>query len=207
MNFSSVGPSHRLQCFTNCSSVGPSHRLQSFWHRLLQLGSPTGSQVLPENLFQRGLLSPWVYRSCLEPGPAWASHGVTASFGNPLLRCGVLPGLQVEICSTVDLPGLQGDSLPHRGLPHGLQGNLCSSAWSTSSPSFCTDLGVCRVVSLTCSHSSLWLQFLLSSNFFPLLKYVLPEALPPLLMGSDLASGRSVLEPAGIGSVRHRRSF
>ena len=43
--------------------------------------------------------------------------------------------------------------------------------------------------------------------FSPLLKYVIPEALPPSLMSSALASGGSVLEPAGIGSVGHRGSF
>jgi len=36
----------------------------------------------------------------------------------------------------------------------------------------------------------------------PLLKYVIPEVLPPSLMGSALASGGSILEPAGTGSVR-----
>ena len=83
MNFSNVGPSHGLQFFTNCSSVGPLPGLQSFRHRLLQRGSPTGSQVLPENLLQRGLLSPRGHRSSQEPAPARASHGVTASFGHP----------------------------------------------------------------------------------------------------------------------------
>ncbi|KAK4818263.1 hypothetical protein QYF61_009968 [Mycteria americana] len=106
--------------------------------------------------------------------------------GIHLLQHGVLHGLQVDICSTVDLHGLQGDSLPHHGLHHRLQGNLCSSAWSTSCPSFFTALGVCRVVSLTYSHSSLWLQ--LRSKFFPLLKYVIPEVLSISLMGSALAS-------------------
>jgi len=56
-NFSNVSPSHELQFFTDCCSVGPSHRVQSFSNRLLQHGSPTGSQVLPANLLQRGLLS------------------------------------------------------------------------------------------------------------------------------------------------------
>ncbi|KAK4824229.1 LOW QUALITY PROTEIN: hypothetical protein QYF61_012203 [Mycteria americana] len=51
-----------------------------------------------------------------------------------------LHGLQVDLCSTMDLHGLQGDSLPHHGLHQGPQGNLCSRAWSTSSPSFFTDL-------------------------------------------------------------------
>ena len=117
-----------------------------------------------------------------------------------LLRCGVFHGLQVDIYSTMDLHGLQGDSLPHHGLPHhGLQGTLCSGAWSISSPSFFTDLGACRVGSRTYSHSSLWLQ--LHSFLFPLLKYVIPEVLPLSLMGSALASSRSSLERAGIGSI------
>ena len=86
----------------------------------------------------------------------WASHGVTASFGHVhLLWRGVLYGLQVEICSTTNLHGLQGHSLPHHGLHHRLQRNLCSSAWSTSFPAFFTDLGVCRVVSLIASLLSL----------------------------------------------------
>jgi len=65
----------------NFSSVSPSHRVQSFRNRLLQHGSPTGSQVLPTKL--RGLLSPRVHRSWQDPAPAWALHGVTASFGHP----------------------------------------------------------------------------------------------------------------------------
>ncbi|KAM9590921.1 uncharacterized protein ACIBXB_005956 [Morphnus guianensis] len=119
--------------------------------------------------------------------------------GTHLLRCGVLHGLQVDICATVDLHGLQGDSLPHHGLHHGLQGNLCSGAWSISSPSFFTDLGVRRVVSLTCSHSSPASVSRLSQLF--LLKNVITEALPLSLIGSALAGGGSVLEPAGIGSL------
>jgi len=45
------------------------------------------------------------------------------------------------------------------------------------------------------------------SFLFPLLNYVIPEALPPSLVGSALASSGSVLEPAGIGSIGHRGSF
>ncbi|KAK4831166.1 hypothetical protein QYF61_015636 [Mycteria americana] len=82
-NFSNMSPSHRLQFFMNCSSVGPFHRVQSFRSRLLQRGSPMGSQVLPANLLQHGLLSPWVHRFCQEPAPSRASHRVTASFRHP----------------------------------------------------------------------------------------------------------------------------
>jgi len=124
-NCSSVGPSHRLQLFTTRSSMGSSHGVQSFRNRLLQSGSLVGSQVLPANLLQRGLLSPWGHRSCQEPTPVWAPHEVTASCGDiHLFRCGVLRGLQVDICSTMDRHGLQGDSLPCHDLLHRLQGKI-----------------------------------------------------------------------------------
>jgi len=83
MSYSNMSPSHRLQLFTNCPSVGSSHGVQSFRNRLLQCGSPTGSQALPATLLLCGLLSPQVNRSCQEPAPARAPHGVTASFGHP----------------------------------------------------------------------------------------------------------------------------
>jgi len=188
--------------------VGPFHRVQSFRNRLVQHGSPTGSQVLPVNLLQHGLLSPWVYRSWQEPAPVWSPHSVTDSFRHPpALAWGPFHGLQVDICSTVDLYGLQGDNRPHHGLHHELQGkSLCSSISSISSPSFFTDLGVCRVVSLTLSHSSL--STAVSLQFFlPLLKYVITEALPLLLIGLALASDRSILEPASTGFIRHGGSF
>lgn len=43
--------------------------------------------------------------------------------------------------------------------------------------------------------------------FSSLLKSVIPYVLPPLLTGSALASGLSVLELAGVGSVGHGESF
>ena len=63
--------------------------------------------------------------------------GSQPPLGIHLLWRGVLHGLQVDICSTVDLPGLQGDSLPY----HGLLGNLCPSTWSTFSPPSSLTLG------------------------------------------------------------------
>jgi len=101
------GPSHGRQYSTNYSSVGPFHGVQTFRDRLLQPVSPVRSQALPANL--RQCRSPQVHRSCQEPAPAQASHGVTASFGCTHLHCcGVLHGLWVEICSSVGLHGLQG---------------------------------------------------------------------------------------------------
>jgi len=179
-SFSNVRPSHGVQRFTNCSRVGP-----PWGHKSCQKTCSTLCSSL------HGTTGP--ARSLLQHRLPTVSQPPS---GIHLLLCGVLHGLQVDISSTTDLHGLQGGSLPHRGLLHGLQVNLCSGACTTCSPSFFTDLGVCRVVSLTKSHSFLWLQI-------PHLKYVLTEALPLSLMGSALASGGSVLELAGIGSVGH----
>jgi len=132
--------------------------------------------------------------------------GSQPHLGIQLLQRVVFHGLQVDICSTVDLHGLQGDSLPHHGLHHGLQGKtFYSGILRIFSPSFFTDPAVCRVVSLTWSHSSL--STAAPQQVFPLPKYAVAEALPLSLMGSVLASSGSILEPAGIGSIRHGGSF
>ena len=168
--------------------------------------------------------------------PVWVRHGATSPASKPApvwasLSVGpqVLPGacssascpqghslLWASTCSSVGSSMDCSGSLLHGEPPcaagrqpallQGLQGNLCSGAWSTSSPSFFTDLVVCRVVSLTSAHSSLWLQ-VVYQVFFTLLSYVIPEALPLFLMGSALVSSGSVLEPAGTGFIRHGGSF
>ena len=75
-------------------------------------------------------------RSHQEPAAVWAPlHGLQLHSGHVHLR-GVLHRLQ---CA----------HLLYCGLLLGLQGNLYSGTCSTSSPSFSTDLGVCRAVSLS----------------------------------------------------------
>jgi len=158
-------------------------------------------------LLQRGLLSPRGHRSCQGRAP----HGVTASLGHPPAPAwGPFHRLQVEICSTMDLHGLQGHSLPDNALLHGLQGNLCSSTWSTSSPPselalVSAELFLSHILTLVICCSCYCANF--AEFFCSLHNYVIPEVLPPLLMGSAVASRRSVLELAGTGSVRHRGSF
>ena len=100
----------------------------------------------------------------------------------------------VVLCGRLTLAGSQPLSQPlshssspqavwkyllHHGPLHGLQGNLCSGTWSTS---FFTDLGVCTVVSLTFSHSSL--PAAVAQQVLTLLEYVIPEVLPLSLIGS-----------------------
>lgn len=120
--------------------------------RLLQRESPTGLQVIPENLLQCGLLST-AFCSCWEPSPAHTLHRPQLPSGwTHLLWYGVLHDLQVYIRFHHEL---QRDKLHHSGFYHGLERNFYSSIWSTSSPTFFTDLGVSRVVPVTYSHSSL----------------------------------------------------
>ena len=119
-----------------------------------------------------------------------APHRVTTFFRYPpALAWGPFHGLQVDICSTVDLHGLQGDSLPHQGLYHKLKGKTLCSGIPPSS--------------LTLVSAELFLSHRLAPlsqlPFLPLLKSVIPEELPPSLMGLALGSGRAVLELAGTG--------
>jgi len=124
-NFSNLSPSHRLQLFTNCPSMGPSHEVQSFRNRLLQRGSPTGSQALPANLRQHGLLSPWVCR--WRYATPWTS-----------MDCRGTTCLTMVVFISI-------------------KGRLSALTFQAPAPAsfFFTDLGVCRVVSFTSSHSSL----------------------------------------------------
>jgi len=159
-----------------CSSVG-SLPWDTVLHKLLQHGSLPRGAVL-----QKQVAPTWVSHevvsSASKPAPTWAPLSMGAqvlpqacsSVGCPQVHS----ILQASTCSSMgSSPGCRWisappwtSSLPHHGFLQGLQGNLCSSAWSTSSPSFFTDLGVCGVVSLTLSHSSLWLQLLMPRGFF-----------------------------------------
>jgi len=124
----------RLQLFTNHPSMGDFHGVQSFRNRLLQRGSPKGSQALPANLLWHGLLSPQVRRSWQEPTPEWASHRVTASFRHPPAPAwGLFHGLQWISAPPWTSMGCRGTTC--LTLYHELQRKaLCSSVSSTSSP-------------------------------------------------------------------------
>jgi len=116
---------------TDCCSMGPFPR-----------GAVLQEQVAPVRVPHR------VTSPASSPAPAWAPLSMGPE---------VLPGA----CCSTGSP--RGDSL--------LQPSTCSSVGSsigcrwisaplwTSSPSFFTDLGICRVVSFTYPHSSILLQF------------------------------------------------
>ena len=180
----------------DCSSVGPPRGHKSCQQTCFSVGSSlhgaTGPQVLPG---------------------ACSSAGFPR--GHSVLRASTCSGVGSSTgCRWISAPpwtsmGCRGTACLTMVFTTGCRGiSLCSGAWSTSSPSFFTDLGVCGVVPLTSSHSALsGCNCYSSVTSFPFLKYVIPEALPLLLIGSALGSSRSVLEPAGINFIGHRGSF
>lgn len=115
--------------------TSPSGR-QSFRDRPFQSGSPTRSQICQQTC-SRVAFSPQLHRllpgSCSKMSVQW---GHSCLWGHYLLYCGVLCGLQVDLW----LPGHSCLTMGCRWIP------------DTASPSFCTNLGVSRVVSLMYSH-------------------------------------------------------
>ena len=184
-------------------STCPFHGVQSFRNQLLQLELPTRSQTLPANLLQCGLLSPQVPRSCQQPAPAPPTLGTsTCSSMGSSTGCHwicALPWTSMGCRATACL------TMAFTSVLTRLQGRLCSGTWTTFSPSFFNDPGVCKVVSLTYSHFSILASVEL--QFFSLLRCIITEVLSVSLIGSAFTSDRSVLEPAGIGSTRHGGSF
>jgi len=109
------GPSHGRQASTNCSSVSPSRGVQLFMN-CPSMGPPWGHKPCQQTCSSVG--SP-LHRSTAPAGSqlqCGRSMGSQPPSGIHLLWHGVLPGLQVDICSTIDLHGLQGHSLPHHDL-------------------------------------------------------------------------------------------
>jgi len=157
-NFSNTSPSHGLPLFLNCPRVG-----------LFPRGAVLQEQAAPVWV-PHGVISP-----PSKPALVWAVlfigpqvlAGACSSMGSPQGHS----FLQASTCSGMgSIPWAAGEyllhcgplrtaggHLPHHGLHHELQGKaLCSDILGTSSPLFFTDLGVCRIVSLTSSQSSLY---------------------------------------------------
>jgi len=206
-----------------CSSVG-SLSWETVLHELLQHEFFPQAAVLHE-LLQRGFLPPGAVLQ-EQAAPAWVPHRVTSPASKPApawapLSVGpqVLPGacssmgsprghnlLQASTCSSV------GSSMVRRGTAC-LTTVFSAGCRSISAPApgapppspfsltfVSTELLLSRIATpLFCFNCHY-------AGFLPLLN-VIPEALPPSLMGSALASGGSILEPAGVGSIRHRGSF
>lgn len=136
------------------------------------------------------------------PGAYWFvgfPQGLQPPSDIHLLWPGVLHRLQVGLCSPMELHGLQVDS--PWSAPWN-EGKSLLRHQGTSSPSFCA---LCLQ---GCFSHIFSLLFRCScAGFLPSFKYVIPDVLPPLLMGLIFSSGGSVLELPVIGSVDHQRNF
>lgn len=140
------------------------HRVQSFRNTLLQQGSLTGSQVLPESGFRVDF--PWDHSLLLAPMCSSVGSSTGYRWISPLPQTSM--GFRGTACFTVVFTTACGA--------------IAALAPGSPSLSFFTDLGVCRAVSLT---HSLVLVFC----SFPLFLTLLSQVLQSLLIGLVLAKG------------------
>lgn len=125
-----VSAASSFSCSSSAPTWGPSHGKQSSmtFFKFTQTApvwvpstecrpSGTGcSPWIPTSKLAPVWTSLLFHRSCQEIAPSWAFHGITDSLQCIHLRWqGVLHGLQKDLCSTLELHGLQGHTLPHCG--------------------------------------------------------------------------------------------
>lgn len=128
--------SHEMQLFMNFFSVTSLPHVAVLQVQAVPACDLPGIMA-PSRKHAPALVPVYIHMSIHVPAPAQASsYGLTCSSMGSSMGC--------RCISTMNLHGLQGHSLPHYGILHRLQGNLCCSTWSTSSPSFFTDFGACR---------------------------------------------------------------
>lgn len=163
-----MGPSHSLKFFTSCPIVGRSHRVSPSETscsrvRNLWVTSPA-SRPAPVSAEADLLLflSPQVL-----PGPCW---GAGFPWDHNLLWASTQFDTESSTgCRGVSAPlGAAGTQLPHRG-PHRI---ICPSM-EHFLPSFSTDLGICRGLSVTYSH--FYVRCSAATSFF--LKYIITSLL------------------------------
>lgn len=142
------------------------YKVQSIRNRMLQCRTPVVCDYCWKTCSSTGS-SPQAFQ---EPAAAWAVHKLQFPLGHIHLLChGLLHRLQHEYLLWYGpLWAARGQLASPLS---SLQGNFFSHTWSTSFPSFLSDLGVCRAVLLTFlffNHSSLT-QLLCSVNFLSML--------------------------------------
>jgi len=210
-----------------CSSLMSLLR-ETVLHKLLQRESFPWAAALQE-LLQHGSL-PQGAAFQEQAAPAWVPHGVTIPASKPALVWAPLStGRQVLLgaCSRVGSPlgstGYRWISAP----PWTSMDRSTGTSFFTMVFSMCCRGRLSASVSqappappssLTLVSAGMFLSLCLAPLsrlpfspcgffFFPLLKHVVTEVLPPLLIGLVLASVGSVLELADTGFIRHRGSF
>jgi len=157
------------------------------------MGPFLGVQSFGNGLLQCGLLS-MAAGSARKPAPAWAS----------LHKLQFLPKAFSCVSFTWAAVSLRAHPCFPTWSPPWAAGE--SLLWQLNDLLLCffTDFDVCRAVSLTFSPSSLTAA---AQCFSPFLKNIIVEVQLMSLTGSVLASGGSILELTGAGSVWHEASF
>lgn len=125
--------------------------------------------------------------------PAWSS--IHPRIPLPSEHIHLLPVVSSTDRQHGPLYGLQGNHLCHLRLPRGLWGNLCSGAWSSSSTSLRSQLGIHKVVCPTC-----FVLTTLCAAFLPFLPHTVPTVRHPSHRLSCTLCRR--LDPAGTGCVQ-----
>ena len=192
-------------------------------HELPQHGSLPQGAVLQEQAAPVWVPH-WVTSPVSKPAPMWAPLSTGLQVRAEACSSADTPRghsfLQASTCSSMEsFPWAAGGDLLHRGPPW-TAGRQPASPWSSSRVAREDSLlrhlehllppaSSLTLVSAEFSHVvSLLSNCRLTALFFlPLLKCVIPEALPLSLIGLALASGGSILEPAGTGFIKHGESF
>lgn len=160
--------------------MGPFHGLQ-FFKNYSRIDNFLRMQSSRNKLLKHGL--PMSHRSWQEPASAWILLALQFYSGDiHLLRCGVLHRLLGLSCLTM--------------IWNTCCRAICSGTWAllVLCPWYLQD----GILTHFCSPPS----HRCCTIFFNLLEYV-----TVLLVGSELATGRLILEPSGTGSVQHEDGF
>lgn len=139
---------------------------------------------------------PQAHKSCQQNCPAQASHSFTSSFGHPPALAQGPARLQVSLCTPAVLMRCRVKACP-----------TWSAARTAGAHPATTSLLPSVSAETFLSHILTPLWLLCHNCFFSLFKAVIPEALPSPLMFLALASGRPILDLAGIGSVSYWGRF
>jgi len=194
--------SHRLQLFTNCPSVDPFHGVQSFRNRLLQRGSPQGHKPCQQTCSGMGSSlhrSAGPARSLLQNGLPTESQ---LPSGIHLLQHRVpSTGYRLISAPPWTFMGCRGTACVTMVFIMICKGKLSAPASQAPHPTLASLTLVSAELFLSHSLTPLSRLSFPCSFFLPLLKYFITEVLPPI--GWALTSGGSILEPAGIGSIRN----
>jgi len=172
----------------DCSSVCPPKVHRSCQKTRFCMGSCPQAAVSAKSLIQHGFSTGCSFLQGTSPGLVWCPPQAAGWISTP--PCSSMGCKGTTCITTVFITGCRRISSLAPGEP-------------SPPPSFLTlvSAGLCL------SHFFTFFLLAAMQRLSPSCKYVVTDVLPVSLTGSALASGRSILEPAGIDTVQHGDSF